>query len=111
MSAGGGRHADAAPIGKILNQLLVKKRFSQKRKHRRLADAWERAVGASVAQSTRIAGFRGGRLVVEVDSPAMLQELSGFMRLALLEELRTRPGGREVVDITFRLIRSREEGE
>jgi len=93
----------AKPFGDLLKGLMRRKRFRQRAKYGRLAQAWEGVVGEQVAGRTRIAGFREGVLLVEVSSPVLLQELHGFLRPVLLEQLRRTEGGRDVASIEFRL--------
>jgi len=51
-----------------------------------LNQAWERVVGAKALSHARIAGFRKGKLLINVDSPAWLFQLN-FKKLGLLRRL------------------------
>ena len=59
----------------------------------KLTRALERALGPRQAAYCRIMGFRGGRLVVEVDQAPLFAELSAFrideVRCAMNRELQT----------------------
>ena len=89
--------------GEVLDALLRAKRFYERKRYGVLVEAWRLAVGEQIAEHTRIGAFDRGRLVVEVDSPVLLQELRGFMEGAILEQLRAAPGGAEVAELRFRL--------
>jgi len=93
----------ARPIGEILKALLRSKRFYERRKYGALVDAWRTVVGEDIARHTRIVAFEGGEVLVEVDAPVLLHELSGFMRSALLAHLQRTRGGEDVAALRFRL--------
>ena len=94
-------------LGDLLKRLLKGKRFSQKGRYGALSVAWrqvmEEVLGEECAGQTRIGSFSHGRVVVEVEGPVLLQELSGFLRQKLLERLRSLPGTEDVADLRFRL--------
>ena len=90
-------------IGEVADQLLKAKRFYQKKKYGALVEAWQATVGDEIAARTRISAFAHGHLSVEVNCPVLMQELGGFMRTAVLEQLQQTPGGEDVVDVRFRL--------
>jgi len=93
----------ARPFGEVLKEIVRAKRFYEKAKYGALVEAWGDVAGPEIAVRTRITGYKHGRLTVAVNCPVLLQELGGFLRAALLEKLRETPGGRDVVDIRFRL--------
>jgi predicted nucleic acid-binding Zn ribbon protein len=95
----------AKALGDVLRRLLRGKRFYQKGRYGALVQAWEQTVGEEIAARTRIAGFEHGRVSVEVDSPILHQELAGFMRCGILQELQSAPGGEDVAELRFRLGR------
>jgi len=97
----------ARPAGEIFRRLIRRKKFYEKGKFGPLCAAWARVVGEGVAERTSLKSYREGRLLVEVDSPVLLQELSGFMTRSLLEELRRTPEGRDVAEVRFCLRGSR----
>jgi len=90
-------------FGHVLKGVLREKRFYQKVRYGRLAQAWENVVGEEIFRLTRITGYLDGKLVIEVASSALLQELSGFMKPLLLEKLRAEQGAQDVVSLEFRL--------
>lgn len=96
-------------FGNVLKEVLKKKRFYQKSKYGALSKAWKEVVGDEVASETKIVAYKHGRLRVEVNSSVLFQELSGFMKDSILEELQEMSGGQDVSDIRFCL--GSESGE
>jgi hypothetical protein len=70
---------------------------------RKLNRTWAELVGEAVAARTRIRAYDKGELVVEVDSPVLLHELSSFMKGRLVRGLQESPHGRDIERIRFRL--------
>ena len=70
---------------------------------RKLNRRWTELVGETIAARTRIRAYDKGELLVEVDSPVLLHELSGFMKRELVRGLQESPGSRDIVKIRFRL--------
>jgi predicted nucleic acid-binding Zn ribbon protein len=106
MSSGGARDLDrggAKRFGDVMKRLLRAKRFYQKSKYGPLVTAWEEVVGEEIASRTRIGAYEHGRLTIQVDSSVLMQELSGFLRSTLLQELRRKPAGQDVVDLRVTL--------
>lgn len=69
-----------------------------------LGRAWCEAVGPDAAAHTRLSRIiRRGVLSVSVDSPALLGELSGFRKAAILKVLRETVKRTYIEDIRFRL--------
>lgn len=88
-------------FGNVLKKLLKEKRFYQKSKYGALSNAWEEVVGEELASQTKIVAFKHGRVRVEVKSSVLMQELSGFMKDSILQELQQTSGGQDVSEIRF----------
>lgn len=99
----------AKEFGNVLKKVLKKKRFYQKSKYGALSRAWKEVVGEEIADETKIVSYKNGRLRVEVNSSVLLQELSGFMKDNILEELQQTSGGTDVSDLRFCLGSDRQE--
>ncbi len=93
----------ARPVGEVIRALVRRKRFHEKGRFGPLAQAWTEMVGEAIARRTRVHDFNDGTLTVEVDSPALLHELNGFMKEDLLAGLRGGRPGRDVNALRFRL--------
>lgn len=75
-----------------------------------LGRAWTEALGPQIASHTRISRtIRRGVLNVEVDSSALLAELSGFRKPEILAVLRERFKREYIEDIRFKLGSFTEE--
>ena len=91
----------ARPIGEVIRKIVRRKRFFEKGKYGSLVAAWSELVGEQIANRTRIRSFKGGQLVIEVDSAVLLHELSSFMKEQLLAGLQTTEAGRDVANLRF----------
>jgi hypothetical protein len=89
------------PLGEVLARVLRGLRIEERRREGALGTAWDRAAGEGLAPRARPVSFRAGRLTVEVEGAALLQEVRGFRAEALLEALRREPGGERVREIRF----------
>ncbi len=66
--------------------------------------AWVEVLGPAIAKHTRLSRtVRQGVLTVEVDSSALLSELSGFRKAEILRGLQDRVKRRHIEDIKFKL--------
>lgn len=75
--------------------------------NRQIVVAWENVADAETREHTRIAGFRGGVLSIEVDSPARLSELTGFHSGALLKKIQNEAPAGLVTGLRFSLAKDR----
>ncbi len=94
---------EAVPLHAIARKVMGSKKFHQKGRFTDLSREWAALVGEPVAQKTRIRSFKDGRLVIEVASPSLMHELSGFMRESLLQALQETRAGRDIAEMRFRL--------
>ena len=85
------------PIGSFVSRWLRSSRTSGAARVFRL---WEDRVDAAIRQRTRLAEYRSGTLVIEVESSTYLHELSHFRRPELLRIL----ADEGVSDLRFRLM-------
>ncbi len=90
------------PLGEVLSRLFAARGWGRRQDRLRLEQAWEKAVGSEGAGHTRVGALRRGVLEVLVDSGVLLQELSGFHKRRLLQELRALLPGTVVTDLRFR---------
>jgi len=65
--------------------------------------AWHEAVGEEVSLHSRVGGFKGGVLWVEVDSAARRYELSQFQKEDILKKMRRSLPGEYIDDIRFKV--------
>jgi len=97
-------------FGEALGRLLRKKRFLGKGKYSGIVRAWERIVGPGLAEHSCVCSFSHGIIVIEVDNPVLLQELSGFMKDKLLNAMQETDEARDAADLRFKLSGGRSSG-
>ena len=64
---------------------------------------WPHIVGADVARHAQPVSLRNGMLIVAVDHPVWLQELSRYHKTLILQKVQERVGKKAVRDIIFRI--------
>ncbi|MCQ4575333.1 MAG: DUF721 domain-containing protein [Candidatus Brocadiales bacterium] len=74
-------------------------------KRQELLAAWSKTIGEEMACHTRIKGLRRGSLYVEVDSSALLQELTGMNQEELRVEMQEKLNKVRLADIKLRLAK------
>lgn len=63
---------------------------------------WHEVVGEAISSHTRVVDVQAGVLHVDVDSPALLQELATYYREKILESLREHEDFGNIREIRFR---------
>ena len=101
-NVGPGRRNEKS-FGDVMRRLIRKKRVRERSRYGAVVKAWREAVGEELADVTRVADLDEGTLLVEVESPVLMQELSGYMKPTLLQEVRNAEGGEDVFELRFRL--------
>ena len=85
---GAARRGGPVPIGDAIATYLKKSGLQRRPLSGRVFDAWRKAAGELAGHAVPVR-FRGGKLLVEVDSAAHLHELANFTG----EALRARANG------------------
>ncbi len=100
------RNVDAIPISEIVSRVMQKHGWSRMSEHRAVFDAWNQVVPVTIGKRTRPVSFRGGRLIVVVESAPLMQELYCFRQsefLTLLNQYLANHSDNAVVErIEFR---------
>lgn len=96
---------EARPLSEVIEGLVPKLKPQSGRMRQRLWEAWREAVGEEKADQTRITILKRGELHVEVESPAMLQELTGMNKADIAAKMQERLGGVHIVDIKLKLTK------
>ncbi len=92
-------------LTEILEVLMPKLKRQQGPKRERLWKAWKETVGEDKAKLTRIKVLRRGCLHIEVESPALLQELTGMNKADILKAMQERLGSVFLADIRLKLAK------
>ena len=89
-------------IGEVLGRLFTARGWGRSQERLRLEQAWTEAAGEEHARHTRLGSLRRGVLEVTVDNAVLLQELHGFHKRRLLQQLRRLLPNTPVTDLRFR---------
>ena len=68
-----------------------------------LNEALEKALEPTQVEHCRVAGFRAGKLVVEIDSAPLYAELTGFKREAIRLAMNERLQKQKIAQLLFRM--------
>lgn len=93
------------PMSEILEELVPKLKPKGNKIQQRLWEAWEDTVGREKAGQTKISAFRKGHLHIEVESPAMLQEITGMDKTKIRETMTEKLEGVFLADIRLKLAK------
>ena len=90
-------------VSKALAQLIALRGYARPQGDAQLQAAWDAAAGSEIAPHTRVGELNRGTLQIQVANAALLAELNGFHKTAILKSLQqTRPELR-VKGLKFRL--------
>jgi len=88
-------------LGDFMNDALLKFRISCDSLMLRVRDIWEEALGSFVSEHTKPAVFKDGLLIVDVNNPAMMQQLF-FLKKEVIVKLNKAIGKDVIKDIKFK---------
>jgi len=86
-------------VPRVMKGLGLEKRLH----HSQVCFLWPEIVGADIARHAQPISLRNGTLVIAVDHPVWLQELSRYHKQLLLQKIQDRIGKDAVRDIVFRI--------
>ncbi len=89
-------------FSRTLGRILKARGMQGRLQEYRIFSDWDRTVGPAIARHARPASLRGNRLLLVVDSPAWMQQLS-LMKPELRDKLNAGLGRESVREITLRL--------
>ena len=99
-----GRRRPVRTLGEALEMFMKSSGLANAATSDQIGRAWLEILGPETARHTRLSRtIKKGVLQVEVDSPSLLGELSGFRRAEILQGLRERVKRRFIEDIRFKL--------
>lgn len=104
------RRDRTAPVADALRALSRQPWFSSNYALKDLKRAWVEAAGPKTAQRAWIVGVRKGVLLITVESATLRQELAGFHKHRLLEDIRKYKGCGGIQDLEFRIGKA-EQGK
>ena len=83
----------------VMKQLGLEQRLQQSQ----VFYLWPNIVGTDIARHAQPVSLRNGMLIVAVDHPVWLQELSRYYKPLVLQKVQERVGKKAVRDILFRI--------
>ena len=95
------RQSNEQPLGEVIKELLSSYRLEGKLMQARVIEAWPGVTGKMITNNTKDIYFKGSKLFVKIDSPALKNELS-YSKGRIIEELNKVVGEEVVKDIVFR---------
>jgi hypothetical protein len=89
-------------LSAIIAKILKSRGMQSRLREYRISGQWARIVGPAIALHAQPSTLRGDRLMLIVDSPAWMQQLS-LMRPEIIEKLNNTLGAQTVREITLKL--------
>lgn len=91
-------------IAEAISSFMKQSGLTRKMRHDSLGRAWCEIIGVDLAEHTRLSRkIDKGVLRVEVDSSALLAELSGLRKTEIIRELNEKVKSIYIEDVRFRL--------
>lgn len=89
-------------IGNLVDQFMQTCRRSPDTRMTRVWQIWDLAVGSAIAENAQPAAFKGGLLIVNVNSSPWLQQLQ-FLKADIMNKVNAELGDGSVTDIRFKI--------
>ncbi len=92
-------------LTELLGRIVPRMKPRHQNAHQKLWEAWSSAVGEEKASRTRVTGLRRGRLHIEVESSALLQELTVMNKADIKAKMQEEIEGLFLAEITLKLAK------
>ena len=92
-----------SPASQLVPQVMKKLGLEERLQQSQAFFLWPEIVGSDIARHAQPVSLRNGLLLVTVDHPVWLQELSRFHKPLMLQKVQERVGKKAVRDICFRI--------
>ena len=93
----------ADPTNKLVPLVMKQLGLEQRLQQSQVFYLWADIVGSDIARHAQPVSLRNGLLVVAVDHPVWLQELSRYHKPLILQKVQERIGKKAVRDVCFRI--------
>lgn len=98
------KHAKpAASLNSVVPAVMKGLGLEQRLQQSQVFFLWPNIVGADIARHAQPVALRGNLLIVAVDHPVWLQELSRYHKPLILQKVQKTVGTKAVRDISFRI--------
>ncbi len=88
------------PLGEVIREMIGNYRLEGRLNEVKLIHSWENVVGGMIARHTKDLKIKNRRLFVQIDSPALKNELS-YIRSEILEKLNHAVGAKVIDEVVF----------
>ena len=93
----------SSPASELVPEVMKKLGLEQRLQQSQVFFRWTEIVGTDIAHHAQPVSLRNGLLVVSVDHPVWLQELSLYHKKLILQKVQKCVGKNAVRDIRFRI--------
>ena len=93
----------ALPLQQLVPGVMQRLGLENRLQQAQISQRWPELVGSDIARHAQPVTLKNGLLVVAVDHPVWLQELSRYHKPLLLQKIRDRVGKTAIRDIAFRI--------
>jgi predicted nucleic acid-binding Zn ribbon protein len=93
----------AHPVNQLVPGVMKQLGLEQRLQQSQVFFLWPTIVGSDIARHAQPVSLRNGMLIVAVDHPVWLQELSRYHKPEILQRVQQRVGKKAVRDIVFRI--------
>ncbi|MHC4198092.1 MAG: DciA family protein [Planctomycetota bacterium] len=95
----------AKELAEVLDRIVTRMKPKHQGAQQKLWEAWKSAVGEEKANHTRVIGLRRGQLYVEVESSALLQELTVMNKANIKARMQEKMEGLFLTEIMLKLAK------
>jgi len=92
-----------SPASKLVPLAMKRLGLEQRLQQSQVFHLWPAIVGADIARHAQPVSLRNNLLVVAVDHPVWLQELSRYHKPLIVQKVQERVGKKTIRDIVFRI--------
>ena len=97
------KSAEPQHVAKVLSELIARKGLARVHGTQQLQQAWQTVAGEEIGRRSRVMELTRGVLHISVGSSAVLNELAGFHKQTLLENLQQQFAHLKIREIKFKL--------
>ena len=97
------RAKPATPLSAVVPDVMKRLGLEQRLQQSQVFFLWPQLVGNDIARHAQPVALRAGILIVAVDHPVWLQELSRYHKPLIMQKVQQIVGNKAVRDITFRI--------
>jgi predicted nucleic acid-binding Zn ribbon protein len=97
------RSAEPQHVAKVISEVITLRGLARVYGRQELQQAWQAVAGEEIGRRSRVMELTRGVLQVSIGSSAMFQELAGFHKQSLLENLKNNFAHLKIREIKFKL--------